>query len=212
MINLLPPETKQNIIFGRHNRRLVQWIGILFAAISGIVLLVFGGRWYIQHSVATLDTQVNQTRDQLKVQKLDETQARVEAISSNLKLVISVLSRQILFSKLIQQIGAALPANTALTNLQISKTQGGIDLSAVAADYQAATQIQVNLQDANNKIFEKADILNITCVAPVALSTTSAANPTVNNRYPCQVQVRALFSANNPYLFITPKAAPGVAP
>lgn len=206
-INLLPPKTKQAIMYGRRNRHLWHWAIVLTLSIVGILAITILGRLYIQHSVTALEGQVNQTREQLKIQKLDETQARVETISNNLKLVIQVLSRQILFSELIQQIGASLPADTALTSFQINKVQGGIDLSAVAVDYQSATQIQVNLQDQANKLFDKADILNITCTTPVA---STAVNQVPASKYPCQVQVRALFTANNPFLFIKPTA--GVKP
>lgn len=202
LINLLPPDTKRGVIYARRNRRLLHWAMALLLTIVGIVIITLAGLWHLKNSVSSLETRVNQTREQLKVQKLEETQGRVETISSNLKLVLQVLSRQILFSKLIKQIGASLPANTALTSLQIGKVQGGIDLSAVAVDYQSATQIQVNLQDPANKIFDKADILNITCVTPIANPTQAQA---AANRYPCQVQVRALFASNSPYLFINPQ-------
>ena len=69
---------------------------------------------------------------------------------------------------------------------------GGIDLNAVTKDYQTATQVQLNLQDPKNKIFDKADILNITC------SSSNPADPS----YPCTISLKALFAKNNPFLFI----------
>jgi hypothetical protein len=87
-----------------------------------------------------------------------------------------------------------MPAKTVLTNLQINKVQGGIDLSAQAVDYKTATQIQLNLQDPTNQIFAKADIISIACSAN--------GTGTLNSKYPCLVQIRALFASNNPFLFI----------
>lgn len=201
MINLLPTETKQAILYARRNRRLLHWTAALSLSIVGILVVVVFGQLYINRSIAAYTRQVDQAREQLKVQKLEETQARVEDITSSLKLALQVLSREVLFSKLIRQVGAAMPEDTVLTNLQITKVQGGVDLNASAADYNTATQIQVNLQDPANRIFEKADIVNITC-NPQPASTTSNTTNNLKNKYPCEVTIRALFTKNNPFLFI----------
>ena len=131
-------------------------------------------------------------QESLRIQKLEETQARVSEISANLKLVIQVLSREILFSKVLKQVGAVIPAGAVLTDLNITKVEGGIDLTFEATDYQTGTQILLNLQDPQNAIFQKADIESINC------------NPVLEEgqTYPCRVSIRALFGDNSPYYFI----------
>ena len=202
MINLLPPEQRQAVLYARRNRRLLRWTFALTISIVAIGLTALAGQLYINRSVASYTKQVEQSREQLKVQKLEETQKRVEDITGSLKLVLQVLSQEVLFSKLIRQVGAAMPENTVLTNLQIPKVEGGIDLDAVAADYDTATQIQVNLADPANKIFEKADIISISCTPPAPGAAANAQQQT-SRKYPCQVKIRALFSKNNPFLFIS---------
>lgn len=197
MINLLPPDVKQNVAYARYNTKLVRWATAFVAAIVGISVVVVIGLAYMRQSVSSYTAQIAKTEEQLKVQKLDETQAKVEEISTSLKLVLQVLGQEVLFSKLIKQVGATIPANATLTDLKIGKTDGAIDITAAASDYNTATQVQVNLQDPANKIFDKADIVNITC------SATSTSNP----KYPCTVAIRAQFSKNNPFLFINTKVA-----
>lgn len=193
MINLLPPGIKQDIAYARHNTKLIKWsLALIFGAV-GTGLVVMFGMFYMNRSINAYSSQVEKITENLKVQKLEDTQKRVEDISSSLKLIIQVLSREILFSKLIKQIGTVMPANSSLTDLKISKTEGGIDLSAAAANYNTATQVQVNLQDPANKIFDKADIINIICVS----------SGTPDPRYPCTVSIRAQFTKNNPFLFIS---------
>ncbi|HSX43704.1 MAG TPA: hypothetical protein VLE69_00170 [Candidatus Saccharimonadales bacterium] len=195
MINLLPADVKQNISYARHNTKLLRWSFVLLISIAGAATIVLIGLFYINQSTKSYAAQVEKTKAELNAQKLPETQAKVEDISSSLKLVVQVLSREILFSKLIKQIGAAIPAKASLTGLSISKVSGGIDLTAVASDYNTATQIQVNLQDPTNQIFNKADIVNISC----------ASNAVADPRYPCNVTIRAQFASNNPFLFINTK-------
>lgn len=191
MINLLPNDFKQSVMYARRNTTLLKWAVCLMIALAGIGGLLVGGRMFIGVSVAQETALVESARESLKAQKLEETSKRLEDISGTVKLVVQVLSREVLFSKLLRQLGATLPANTVLSQLQIDKVQGGITIKAAATDIQAATQLQLNLQDPNNKIFEKADIESINCLP---------AQP--GTKYPCTVQIKALFAKNNPFLFL----------
>lgn len=199
MINLLPTQVKHHYGYARHSTRLLRLSTALLISIAGAWIIVAAGLLFMNHSIKTYTAQNAAAQQSLKDQKLDETQKRVQDLSDSLKLVVKVLSKEILFSKLIQQIGTVMPTNANLTDLQIAKTQGSIDLSAITTDYNTATQVQINLQDKDNKIFDKADILNITC---------SAASAT-NKKYPCTVTIRARFAANNPFFFIGSSTAGG---
>jgi|SRR3989344_6845023 len=192
MINLLPPEVKQNLTYSRRNTELMNWIVLFVVSILGVWVIVMGGLFYMQQSIDNYSSQRVKNQDDINSQHLDSTQKQVQEISSSLKLVVQVLSREIQFSKLIKQIGTVIPANASLTNLAITQTQGGIDLTAITTDEDAATQVQINLQDPANKIFDKADILNISC-SDVG---------TINPRYPCTVTIRAQFAKSNPFLYI----------
>lgn len=194
MINLLPPSVKKDIHYGRRNTYLVKFSLVLVATIVGIFVIGMSGLYYMDQSIANYNDQVSRGQASLKSQNIDETQKKVEDISNNLKLTSQVLSREVFFSKLIQQIGAAMPNNTLLTDLKIAKTDGGIDLTAIATDYNNATQVQVNLSDKANKIFDKADILNTACVA----------NPT-DPKYPCTITLRARFSKDNSFTYVGSK-------
>ena len=194
MINLLPPETKDDIALSRHNFMLFKISIVLLGSILGMLLITQGGVFYMKQSKTAYAAQVQGSKEAIKSQNLESVQTKVEEISGNIKLTTDVLSREILFSKLLKQIGAVMPANTSLSDLKISKTERSVVLTAVASDYNTGTQIQVNLADPANKIFDKADIINITC-------SDAATDP----RYPCTVIIRTQFSDNKSYLFIAPE-------
>lgn len=198
MINLLPQAIKEDISYARRNTKLLQWIIATSTALFGVIVIVVGGLIYMQYSINESSKQLAVAKQTLASQKVDETQKNLESISSNTKLTVQVLSKEVLFSKLLRQIGSTLPPNTSLKSLQIDKVQGAIQLNANAADFNAATQLQVNLQDPKNGVFEKADINSITCGA----QTSATANAPL-----CDVNLKALFSKQNSYLYITPPAA-----
>jgi len=191
MINLLPPEIKQAYRSGRMNQHLVRWILVSVIGIFGAAVITAVGYLYMNQIANDYKSQISTSKEQLESQNLTETQQQVKEISNNLNLVVEVLSKQIVFSGLLQKLAALMPNETNLTGLSISQTEGAIDISADAKNYLSATQIQVNLSDPENQLFSKADIVSISC------SGTTA--------YPCTVQVRALFAADNPYM-ITSKA------
>ncbi|HEX8182759.1 MAG TPA: PilN domain-containing protein [Candidatus Saccharimonadales bacterium] len=191
MINLLPTDLKQEYLYARRNTQLRRWVFALLFGLMGVGLVATAGMLYMQQSIDTYSKLVVTSEDSLKQQKLSETRKQAEDITSSLKLVVQVLSREVLFSKLLTQVAAVTPPETSLTDLTISKVQGSLEITAISSDYKSATQLQVNLEDPANKIFSKADIQTISCNATAT-----------NAKYPCTVTLKALFADDNPFLFI----------
>lgn len=198
MINMLPPDTKDSYRYARRNVVLRKWVMLFAAALIGLGLVATYGLFTLQQSTNSYNRQIAVTEAAFQKEDFAGTQAQVQDISNSFRLVVKVLGQEVLFSQLLKQIAAAIPPNAKLTGLTINQTQGGINITAVATNYSTASQVQVNLADANNKIFSKADIVSISC------GGSTAADPA----YPCTVNIRALFGDNNPYLFINSKGAP----
>lgn len=197
MINLLPDTLKSQLSYARFNTQLRRWVLATTLAVTGIVLIFAAGFLFINKSISDEKRQVTERQTQLKTQKLEETQKRVADISDSIKLASDVLSQQVSFSKLLTKVGSTMPSGTSLQSLSINSLDGGIDLIAAATSYQTATQVQLNLADPANKIFEKADIVSITCQD----------DPTKPTEYPCQVTIRALFAKENTFQYSTQKKA-----
>lgn len=194
MINLLPPDVISSYSYARRNVGLRRWVIMFVVALFGLAGIATYGLLTIQQSKMHYQKEISLSEDLLKKEQYAETQKQVQDITSNFKLVVQVLGKEVLFSDLIKQIGATIPAKANLTGLTIAQTQGAIDITAVAPDYKTATQVQVNVADPGSKLFSKADIVDITC-------KPDATDPT----HPCTVTIRALFANNNPYLFINSK-------
>jgi hypothetical protein len=193
MINLLPPDIKSNYMYARKNVSLRRWVILFAGALVGLGLITTYSLVSLHQSTVSYERKIAKSESDLKKEDYVGTQKEVQDISNSFNLVVKVLGQEVLFSKLLLQIGKTMPSKTALTGLTIAQTSGGIDITAVAIDYKAATQVQVNLADPTNKIFSKADITSIKCKG------------STDPLYPCTVQIRALFSPNNPFLFINSK-------
>jgi Tfp pilus assembly protein PilN len=191
VINLLPDEVKASYRYARLNVGLRRWVVMCLVALAGLVVIGTYGLLSIQQSVVQYQDRVAASEKLLQQENYSATQAKVKDISNSFQLMVKVLKQEVLFSQLLKQVAATIPANANLTALNISQTSGAIDISAITTDYNTATQVQVNLADPANKIFSRADIVNISCNGN-----------TTDPQYPCTVTVRALFSSDNPFLFI----------
>jgi len=192
MINILPPAIKSSLRYAHRNVGLRHWLVVFSVSLIGLGAIGTFGLLTLHQSTANYERQAEAAQNQLNKEHIGTTKKQVEDISARLKLAVQVLSKEVLFSKLITQIGAAMPRGTVLTGLTINQTTGAIDLQAAATNYTAATQVQVNMSDPANQIFAKADLVSINCAPQTA----------ANAAYPCQVVLRALFGNNNQFLFI----------
>lgn len=204
MINLLPTATRESLTYARRNTKLRTWITALTTVNVILGLTVAGGWLYLRNETTQYWAQVDTGKQALVSQNQAEVKAQVEDLSNSLKLVDQVLSKEVLFSKLLRQVGAVMPAGAVLTNLNIDELTGGLDLQVAAKDYDTGTQAQVNLSDPENKIFESADIVNIQCNSGDDQDADSA----LAKAYPCTVQLRVLFAKDNPFLFINNEDKP----
>lgn len=194
MINLLPPEVKESYHYARRNHHLYRWSMALGIGIVGALIITAFGYLYLQQTTKSYEKQIAVSQQSLKSQNITKIQADVKDMSNNLQLASQVLSKQVLFSELLKQLSTILPTDTVLTNLTISQAQNGLDITAQSKTYEAGTQLQVNLSDTSNKIFNKADIISISCPD----------NP-ANANYPCSVSIRAQFATDNPFLVSSPR-------
>lgn len=194
MINLLPPDSKQSITYARRNAMLLRTCAIIIGIITSIILLFGLGSLYIQSQTKQYQQEISTLQTSLKAQNLEGTKAEIQDLSGSVNLVLRVLASNILFSKVLDRAAAVMPAGSSLSNIEISSDQKGIDITAGVENYQVGTQVQVNLADKNNGLFDKVDLVSVNC------------DSTNTGAYPCVAKLRALFGDNSPYLFINNKA------
>jgi len=221
VINLLPPDLKEEYRFARLNTHLRHWLIGSLAGLVGLIALAVFGFLYMNHTIDTYQTTIAQNNRSLQAQDVDTIDKQVKDLSSNLSLMLKVLSREVLWADLLKQLGTITPSNVVLTNLSISQTQNAISITAQSKDYDAGAQLFTNLNAADNQIFSKADLNSISCTSSTSTSGgsgslssgisggsyNSGSGSTSTSTYPCNVSIRALFVQNSPFLFTNSKGA-----
>lgn len=199
MINLLPPKEKEAIVFARLNVRLRHWIIGALVGLVGVALVVSAGNMLVGQTISDYDSTIATTKKRLENNKQQETLQEVKGIQESFKLVIDVLSREVLFSKILPRVGQVMPSGTVLEGLSLNtdSTETAFDITASAVDFTSGSQIQINLTDPANKLFSKADLVNVACKESEAESEKPA-------EYPCKVTMRVQPTESSQFLLISP--------
>jgi len=194
MINLLPTQEKDTIKYARYNSQLRRWVVGTLVGLIGVVLVTLGSQFILRQNTHDYELAVASNKASLKQQDQKNTLEKVKNIQDNFKLAIDVLSREVLFSKLLPRVGQVMPSGTVLENLSLNteNDQTAVDLSASAKDFISGSQIQVNLIDPNNKLFKKADLVDVVC-------NNDKKEP---SEYPCKVTMRVLPSDSGEFLLL----------
>lgn len=199
MINLLPDGVKQDMVYGRRNLRLMHATLWLVVVILGLVIVVIFGQWYLTNAQKTYAKNTSAVDARIQNQNLESTQKDIQTLSGNFKTVVQILGKQVLFSKLFEKIGSTIPSGSILTGLTLTDNNSALDLTIAATSRDSANQAYINIADPKNELFEKADLIGITCVQP---GDTSSGTTDTASKYPCQATIKVLFKANSSFLFL----------
>jgi type II secretory pathway component PulL len=161
MINLLPPEAKEAITYGRKNRSLVAWIGAFVIVLFGVLILTLAGAFYVNAEANTYTKKAEEAKQRIASQNLESAQKNAESFSSNLDTVVKLLKDQLLFSKIIRSMGAVLPDGVILKEINYDTKESTMSLDVIGPSEQSVTQAFINISSDTNKLFSKADLVQV---------------------------------------------------
>lgn len=192
MINLLPPAHKRALVYARRNIRLRQGAIGLCVGLLLLVVVTTGNYLILRQETNTYRNNTTALEQELKENDETETLGRMREISGTLNTVLGVLSQQILFADLFQRLGSIMPSGVVLQGISLQgAAAGGISLQISATSQFVASQALANIQDPTNRVFERADLENITCdYAPD------------NEPYFCTGSIRATFFKDSQFSFL----------
>lgn len=196
MINLLPTDLKEEINFGRKNRVLLHWITAIVSVIALVGIMTIFGLININNNTKSLEAAAKITQDRISAQNLDEVQKDIRELSNNFTTITQLLKRQLIFSKLFVKIGSIIPNGAILSGISLSTSVSSLDLNIIAVDRNSATQSFVNISDPENGLFDKADLLNVSCVQ------VTANTPETATKYPCNSTIKVTMKTDSSYYFL----------
>lgn len=202
MINLLPENLKEEVIYGRRNRLLVRWLAAVSLVIFIVAAMTMFGQYYVNLNVKSLQSVAKVTQERIASQNLASIQKDVQSLSNNFTTVTQLLSKQLIFSKLITKIGSIIPNGAILSGITLSTSNSALDLNVIATDREAATQAFVNISDPKNGLFDKADLISVNCTVKTSTTTTTSAASASASKYPCTAMMKVIIRNDSSFYFL----------
>ena len=160
MINLLPPQEKNQLRAARTNRLLLRYnflVLVAFVFLMGALVVVFA---FLSSTQAAAEETIAYNRS--KVSDYASVQLEADTFRQHLSSAKQILDTDVAYTKVILQIAKVLPSGVILDTLSLdSKTFGSpTTLAAKVKDYPTALSLKNALQKSD--VFSNVSIQSIT--------------------------------------------------
>jgi cell division protein FtsB len=174
MINLMPDTAKKEIRSARANVLLTRYIIVVILAFAFLSLLL-AGSFVVLTQTKTSAEQLISGNDE-KAAVYSETKAQVDALSSSLSETKRILDEEILYSRVLMNIGQQMPEGTILSGITLSSDSfkgTPVTLKAYAKTTEAAVLLREKFQSTSifsNVNFESVSDTDGIAGYPVSVS------------------------------------------
>lgn len=155
MINLLPPEHREFIEYGRKNKRITSWLSALLFGIIILFAVAVVGRLTIQTAKNQAYSQKTSAQAIIDESNLSSVEKNYTDYVNGLSSTRKVYEKQILYSRLIQKLATLLPPGTSLTTISLTDKDRAINLNFDNQIDGLGPIIQTNLLNQGDQIAEK---------------------------------------------------------
>lgn len=148
MINLLPPQIKEQIAFSKRNSKMVKLIWVL--SISAAVLggLFFVGLTYLNARNKTAETELHTALNAPST----EIEKTVQGINQKLSTVKKLGATKHRYSALLRELSAALPPGSFIREISLKGDNKPIDLVVISSSYSSAVAARDSLAALSDRI------------------------------------------------------------
>jgi hypothetical protein len=160
MINLMPPDVKEDIRFAKLNVSIVQYC--ILAAIVGIALvgILLFGLLILNNDRSQLEDGIVERQAILDELKLDEDRAK--KLSDSIDTIGALFDKEVEFSEIIVQIGSLIPAGSSIDSLTLPNNVKKAPLNLIVRVPTQPDSAVLQQNFANSPLFKGADIQSVT--------------------------------------------------
>lgn len=118
MINLLPPQVKEQLKASKANVVLRHYILLLFIFFVLLFSLMAGAYLYANKQITQLSSALDNRKQQRK--QYDETENKVKTLQKNISLIEKLFTNKTEFSGLLQDLASAMPAGAYINKISLT--------------------------------------------------------------------------------------------
>jgi Tfp pilus assembly protein PilN len=159
VINLLPPNVKEDRAYGRRNISMLIYSGALLGTAVTTAAIMIISLQFVSLDEPTLNKKIQD--NQVTISALEKNVKTVEDVARRLETAAKIRDQSIGFSELLPKIGAVLPEGVVLNSLSL--TGGATDPLQLEIDLTNANLTSVMIKNlVESDLFEAADITSLT--------------------------------------------------
>lgn len=159
MINLLPPQIKEQVVYAKRNALVLHYLQLVV-----FITLILGGTFagahiYLQRRITAAEADAQQK--QLAIAKFKGLEKNVADLNGRVATIKNIQAAQSKYSLLLSDLAQAVPAGVAIDSLNLTgDDKKPVIISATADSYNSAVGFRDAL--ANNKRIAAADLQSVT--------------------------------------------------
>lgn len=158
MINLLPPEIKEQIRYGRRNVSLRSYVVLTLLVAVALSLSLFGADWYGQRELGRLEGELTELEDRLGPVKALTDEGK--AVQEKLETLKQLFAKETNYVALLEDIEATIVPGAQLQRLELTgdETQP-LEMQFIISDKLVAATLRNSLEASER--FKFVDIQTI---------------------------------------------------
>ena len=158
MINLRPPELKEDVKYAKYNVTLVQYMIVALGTVGVIIFLMLFGKQTLTNTKNDIERLL--ATDRAKAAALQEVNQEATTLSATVDTIGALLDEEVKFSYLLREIGSIMPPGAKLSALSLSQdSTQPVRLTVDLVTAEKAGVLQQNLLE--SRLFIGADILSV---------------------------------------------------
>ena len=118
MINVLPPELKQQVKYSKRNIILLRHLLLTLSASALIAAIIFLSLWYSSRQITSLQTSLQERQQERESYK--DTETKVQALQSSLNLIDKLLTERTEYSAVLGDLAAVLPTGSYISSMTLT--------------------------------------------------------------------------------------------
>lgn len=167
MINLLPEDSKKQIVAARANVFLLNYIIVLGIAIIFLVSITIGVYFVLMSTKARADTIIKE--NQSKTSSFNNVEQQAKTLQASLKTAKDILDKEVIYSKIVIGIANAMPEGVVIDTLSLNPSILGTPttLQVFAKTNEAALELK--------RRFQRSPLFTDVSFSVITTNTSSAA-------------------------------------
>jgi len=147
MINLLPPEQKEEILLDK-KRKLVLILGILsLLFLFSFILILLLIKIYLANEIQNQTPLLNLEKEEQEETNIKEIENKIKTSNQRISQVANFYQKQVFLSEILDRIQKTIPPGIYLTNFSFSKDNSQVTISGFSPDRETLFRFKKNLEE-----------------------------------------------------------------